>query len=485
MNFEFVANRLGTAAIAKLLANIVSWGSTIFLIRWLSPADYGIVAIAAIYAEFLFQFVESAVSADIVRRGFLSLRRARLYTGSVLLLSAILAIVLLGFSPVVSSFYAQSTLALILALKAFELMISALTIVPEARLLRSIDTKMQGAIIFIGTVVGALAALVFAINGAGLWSLLVGAFVLRVSKLLLFYVYRPQYICRPHINLRHTKNLIIQNLGLIGNRMAFILYEYIPTMIAGRRLGPIQTGIYFTSYDLASILGNRVMNIVNQVALPVYSRLKDDKPKLQSAILRALGLLTLIYWPCIVGLAAVSDLFVEVVLGPKWTAAIPVLAVACLAWAARSPWDFVENAMIATNHERLQTIMQLIRLLALVTGCFALSHLGALGFGFAYLGTSILSSFMMIVVSCRALGIDRLQAAICLLRGLFACAAMGAAVRLSFNVMTSIGPIAKLLLGIAVGVIAYVVAVFIFQRPTIRDFKQLVVHGLLKRNQPK
>lgn len=481
MNFEMVARRLGTAAIAKLTANLLSWIATILLLRWLTPSDYGIVAIAAIIADFFFQFLDSSVSADIVRRTTFSKRRAQYYAGSLVFLGVVAGILLSSLGPMLSSFYNAPGLNLIVVAKGLELVVSSILVVPEARLLRALDTKMQAILIFTSTVVASAIALFCAWSGLGLWSLIIGPLALRLCKLFLITTYRPMLLVKPKLSFSVTLRMVLLNRGLIVNRMSYIFYEYIPTLISGRVMGSTQTGLYFTAYDLASIPSSRMMNIVNQVALPVYSRLQSDKTKFESAVLRGTSLMTLVYWPSVVGLAAISDVFVALVLGPKWSGIPTILSIMAVAWAIRSPWDFLENPMIAAKHEKLLTQMQMVRIVVLVISCLILGKYGAIGYASAFLITSTLSAVLSIFISCPVLGVTSRKVSHIILRGSLCCVIMFMAVRISLGFVNSSGIWTKFLIGIFSGAISYCFASFFVQRSSVKDFMQLILHGFAKR----
>jgi teichuronic acid exporter len=480
MNFEAVASKLGVAALAKLAANLFSWIATVLLLRWLNPADYGLVAIASIWIDFCFQFLDSSVSADIIRRKFLSIRRARYLAGGIVLLGGMLAALLALASPFIATFYSQPILAAVLVVKCFELLVSAALVVPEARLLRSLDTHFQAKLIFIGTIFGSACALVCAWLGAGLWSLLVGTITMRLTKMLMIVHSRSSLLVKPSFSLPIILKIMSGNTSLIWNRMLYIFYEYIPTLLSGRILGPQQTGYYFTSYDLASIPGSRMMNIINQVALPVYSILQSDKARFESALLRGTALICLVYWPCIVGLGAVADPFVKLLLGEKWIGATEVLTIMCFAWALRSIWDFLENPLLAMHQEKLLGKLQVFRIVALVFGCWSAQSLGAKGFALAFFVVSLLSSVLAIFFGAKVLKVDRIKISAILLRGLISVSIMALGVFKVLVYFSEMTPLFQLVAGISSGIVFFAISAFVFQRSAFSDLTGLIKHGFFR-----
>jgi teichuronic acid exporter len=481
MNFEGVASRLGIAALAKLAANLFSWVSTILLLRWLNPSDYGLVAIASIWLDFCFQFLDSSVSADIVRRKYLSTRRAKYLAGCIVLLGGSLSLLLALSSPLMAAFYGQPILATVILVKSLELLVSAILVVPEARLLRSLDTNFQARLIFFGTLTGSAFALLGAWAGMGLWSLLVGTIVMKLLKWVMIARSRSSLLVKPLFSLRIMRKIMIGNGHLIWNRMLYIFYEYVPTLLSGRILGPLQTGYYFTSYDLAGIPGSRMMNIINQVALPVYSRLQFDKERFESALLRGVALICLVYWPCIVGLGSVAEPFVKLLLGEKWVGATEVFAIMCFAWALRSIWDFLENPLVAMHQEKLLGRLQVFRITCLVLGCWFARSLGAKGFALVFLLVSIMSSALAVYFGGKALQINRTSLMLILTKGFASVVCMAICVMQVQSLFVLQSTVLRLIVGIATGMLTFLLSAYFMQRSAFSDLLGLLKHGFVRR----
>jgi teichuronic acid exporter len=308
----------------------------------------------------------------------------------------------------------------------------------------------------------------------------VGTVTMRIIKLLMIIKSRRALFSLPKFSIRITFKIIRENAGLIGHRMFYIFYEYVPTILSGRILGPKQTGFYFTSYDLAGIPGSRMMNIINQVALPVYSRLQGDSARFENALLRGTALICLVYLPCIVGLAAVAEPFVKIVLGAQWIEATEVFQIMCIAWAMKSVWDFFENPLLAAHQEKLLWRMQIFRIVCLIFCCILFQAYGARGFAMAFLIVSLMSSVMAVFLGGKSLNIGRAKIAKIIFNGSLCAALMFLSVISVLHFLSQYPSIFKLIAGIGVGIISFSLSAYILQKSAFIDLVALIKHGLFR-----
>lgn len=101
-------------------------------------------------------------------------------------------------------------------------------------------------------------------------------------------------------------------------------------ILIGRFLGAEALGIYSLAYQIVTIPVLKINPIVTRVAFPVFAKSQRDHSMLREGFLSMTNMLALISFPLLIGLAAVSDSFIEVVFGEKWLVAVPVLNILCI-----------------------------------------------------------------------------------------------------------------------------------------------------------
>lgn len=101
-------------------------------------------------------------------------------------------------------------------------------------------------------------------------------------------------------------------------------------ILIGRFLGAEALGIYSLAYQIVTIPVLKINPIVTRVAFPVFAKSQRDHSMLREGFLSMTNMLALVSFPLLIGLAAVSDSFIEVVFGEKWLVAVPVLNILCI-----------------------------------------------------------------------------------------------------------------------------------------------------------
>jgi len=92
-------------------------------------------------------------------------------------------------------------------------------------------------------------------------------------------------------------------------------------LIGARRLGVADIGTYSVALQLATLPMQKMMGVLNQVALPVVARLQDERERLRQRLLEGTRLMTAFSVPVLWGISAIAPELVGVVLGEKWAKA--------------------------------------------------------------------------------------------------------------------------------------------------------------------
>jgi O-antigen/teichoic acid export membrane protein len=97
-------------------------------------------------------------------------------------------------------------------------------------------------------------------------------------------------------------------------------------ILVGQHAGAASLGQYAVALDLATMPTTEIVAPVMRAVYPGYMQMKDDVGRLYSAFIRVWGLVALIAIPSAVGIASLAPLMTQVVLGPKWSEAAPLMA---------------------------------------------------------------------------------------------------------------------------------------------------------------
>jgi O-antigen/teichoic acid export membrane protein len=117
--------------------------------------------------------------------------------------------------------------------------------------------------------------------------------------------------------------------NVFGARLLFFVNRNADRILIGRFAGAAALGAYTVAYNLMLTPLSQISLPLQQVLFPAFSRMADAQ-RIAAAWLRANRLVGALTIPGMLGLIVVAPEFVALVLGEKWSSAIPVLQV--LAW---------------------------------------------------------------------------------------------------------------------------------------------------------
>lgn len=163
---------------SNLIAQAFAYGSLVLLARWLSPANFGTVAVASAMVSIGVLFVDRGTwGAVIVERRLVRAELARAFRRC-MATAVVLAGIMAATSGIVVHHFATGGRPDALAAIALCFPLHAIAVVPNALLQRSMQFRRLAGINGIANIASALIAVALALAGAGIWALVARQLVL-------------------------------------------------------------------------------------------------------------------------------------------------------------------------------------------------------------------------------------------------------------------------------------------------------------------
>jgi O-antigen/teichoic acid export membrane protein len=139
---------------------------------------------------------------------------------------------------------------------------------------------------------------------------------------------------------------------------------------------------------------------VRRVLFPALARIRGERERTRSIFLRAAGALALAAFPVQLGLLAVVDLAVPVVLGERWTPMVPVARVFCALGVVQSLGGLLGALYLSQGRADLQLRWGLLFRATSILGIVVGLRWGPLGVAVGY----SLASLANVVLNARVAG---------------------------------------------------------------------------------
>ncbi|MET0081758.1 MAG: lipopolysaccharide biosynthesis protein [Sedimenticola sp.] len=314
----------------KVVGQIFNWSITIFVIRLLSPQDYGIFAIALIVTAYLTMLREFGIGNGLIQKNEFSTKILRKVLGLVILINTFFFILLLLISPYISTYYEKPILEEIFNVQAFQFLVLVFAVLPDAKLRNELKFKELSIIQLVSTMIGGVVTLVLALNDLGVWSLVWGNFSrITVSTLMLQTV--SFTMLTPDFRIRNLNGIANYGMIVMLNRTLFFIYNKIDVFITAKILPITEVGYYTVAKDLATLPMAKMGSSVNIVAFSAFTKYENKREELKRHYLKAVESISFIAFPIFFGISAVTEELVPIFLGDKWLAVTPCLQLIALA----------------------------------------------------------------------------------------------------------------------------------------------------------
>jgi PST family polysaccharide transporter len=337
--------------------------STVILARLLAPADFGLVAMAMAVATGLELLTLFGFDAALVQRKEITRDHYDSAWTLNVLLGVGLAVALAAVAVPVATFYREPRLEVIMYIIGAKYIIDNATNPGVVDFRRNINFRPE----FLIQVGPKLAGILITIPAAFLLrdyrALLAGMLISSSVTFLLSYLmhpHRPRWcLTEAHVLYRFSRWLLLNNfVGFLRNRSS--------DLIIGRALGPASLGLFSIASEVSSLPSSEMVAPINRVLFPSYVQLADDLNRLRDAFRTTLGLIALIILPASIGLAAIADPLVRVMLGDKWLDTIPIVSLLAFAGASTVLQTNTGSLLNALGKPRMIALTGAIQVVLLV-----------------------------------------------------------------------------------------------------------------------
>jgi len=308
----------GGQIIAKGLDTI----ALVVVARFLTPADFGLVALASAVLLIANAVTDLPVSDVLVQRKDLNPRDLDAAFTLTLARGLFIALALLVLSAPVAAFYHDPRLVPILCVLAIAPAASGLSSPMMVRYSRDVNYVPLAAMQIVGKVAAFVASVAVAYATRSYWAIVAGLVAAPVLPMLMTHILAPW---RPRLSFKGARS-IVQFAGWVTfSRMIVTLNQQADRFFVGGILGKTQLGYYSLGSDVASTATYALAGPVTQPLFAGFARIHDDHERLASAYLKGQQMMMAFVLPAGAGLACLAAPVVTVLLGARWAPVVPVI----------------------------------------------------------------------------------------------------------------------------------------------------------------
>jgi O-antigen/teichoic acid export membrane protein len=449
---------------------------TIVLARLLIPADFGLFAGAALIVGLIDTFGQMGIREALVYtpEATASTRNTAFFMD--LCIGLLQWSVLFFSAPLGVFFIDDARIVPILQILSFAPLINCLSRTHEALLQREFRFARR-YMCDISSIVAKTAVAVFcAYAGLGVWSLVlaqIASMTLRTALRWIVTGWRPGLA----ISRQDADRIFSYGRHIFFISLIALLSQRSHQFLIGGILGPVALGYYFIGTRVPELILSGFGTVLSQIVFPVFARAHENGITLVEAFFAATKYTAYAVVPLALGIVAIAPEVTSFFFGDRWAPAVPLMKIFALVGLMQMlPW-VAGDAFKAIGRPDVLTRLALIHIAVAVPLISA----------FIYFGRDVvLAAVAVLIVSCgsavlrlwyvsRFLNFSRTAYIDVLGRPLAAGAIMVAGL---YGWRASAEPLLSdtglLATSVALGVFFYTAAVWLVDRPRLREAMHLI-----------
>lgn len=302
----------------------------IIMARLLTPKDYGLIGMLAIFLAVAQSLIDSGFSQALIRKqDRTDVDNSTVFYFNIVVSSALYLILFIA-APFVADFYNQPELTSVMRVVCLGVILNSLAVVQRALLTVRIDFKTQAKASLSAAVISGCIGIVLAYCGFGVWSLVVQQLLnLSVNTLLLwiFSKWRPIAV----FSWKSFHELFAFGSKLLTSGLLDTLYRNIYPIVIGKLFSASSLGHYTRAHQFSEFPSSNVTGIIQRVTYPILCSIQDETERLEAVYRKFLKLSAFIIFPLMIGMSAVARPFIDIVLGTQWGFCGQLLQIICFA----------------------------------------------------------------------------------------------------------------------------------------------------------
>ena len=442
------------SGIDKIANGGILFIANIILARLLSPKDFGLLAIIAIFIQVSQTFIDSGFTNALIQKKDRSQTDYSTVFFFNLAISIGFYVVLFFCAPFIANFFDNDKLTSLTRVVGLNLIIGALVSVHKTRLTIELRFKIQAIISLISSIISAIVAIWLAYHGYGVWSLVALSIVSITLQVLLIYI-----IIKWKPSILFSKSY---SSKLLGASLIHLLYRNIYPIVIGKKFSSIELGYFNRADTFAMYAPYTISSVISRVAFPIFSRIQDDNTRLRNAYSKYIIFSSLIIFPIMIGLIALAKPFTLFLLTEKWLPMVPMLQILCIDWMTDHLCQINLNILYVKGRSDLALRLEIIKKTIAVIIFFVSLYWGIIGVCWGRVVYGFIAVYFNSYYTKRLIGISQAIQLKDITIPLLQAVGMGTVLYLTVPYIQSL--VFQLIYGVIGGIIFYLLFIYLIKK---------------------
>jgi len=337
--------------------------STVILARVLTPEDFGVVAMAMIFAQLLISFSQFGVDLALIKDQKASEELYHSAWTIKVLQNGVIALVIVLCSPFIVDYFDEERLTTILYVISIGIFINGFENIGVVAFRKDLDFAKEFRFNVYKKLISFVVTISLAFVLKDYWALVIGIVTANVLAVILSYRMHP---FRPKIYFKSIPQIWSFSQWMLIMGVSNFLNRKLDEFLVGGYKSTSSMGTYNVAADIALLPSNEIVMPISRSLFPGYAKLAHDRNRLISAFINVVSIVALVSVAASVGLMATSQEVIPILLGDQWLAAIPIVEWLALYGAILAFGSMFSNLLIAIGKIRWVALFSLSYFIMLV-----------------------------------------------------------------------------------------------------------------------
>ncbi len=303
---------------------------TLLLAYFLTPEDYGLISMMAVFIAIAGQVMESGFKQALIRKYEATQEDFNTAFYSNLVLGALAYLLLFISAPLIATFYEEPRLTILIRVLGVTILINSFQVIQSAILSRDLNFKAQLKATIPATIISGMIAVFMAFNGFGVWSLI--AQMIASAFLVTVFLWSMR-LWKPTLAI--SQNSLFEMFGfgskLFLSGLIDTVFQNMYIVVIAKLFTTTVAGHYFFAKKMKEMIANQLVNSIQTVTFPALATLQQDDVTLKSGYRKIILVTTFLVFPSMAFMAALAEPLFVVLLNDQWLPAVPYLQLMCIA----------------------------------------------------------------------------------------------------------------------------------------------------------
>lgn len=341
-------------------ALVIQFVVTLILARILSPSDYGLLGMLALFTAIGTLLIDSGFSQALIRKTGVIIHDYSTVFYTNIFLGMLVYVLLFCMTPYIADFYGIPELEDLSKVLFLIFPICALGIIQETILIKELKFKVTAFVAVSSAVVGGCVGVLCALNGYGVWALVYQQLTLYVVKVAMLWCvsrWRP----RKEFDFNVLKELSGFSLNLLCIGFINNVFINIYILIIGKYFTVNDAGYYNQARLLEETPATLIVGVVHKATYPILSQIQDDNERLKAGYKRIISMTMFVSLPLLLGMLVMADNLFIVLFSEKWLPSVPIFRILCV-YGALYPFHVINTNILRVKGEgRLYLYLEIVK----------------------------------------------------------------------------------------------------------------------------